>query len=51
MSSEKEQVEELEPTLAEDSSAELEDSDLEEVAGGVEDAETISHEGKFRYGK
>ena len=50
MSSEKEQVkaEELE---AEESSIELEDSDLEEVAGGTEDAATISRNSKEIYGR
>lgn len=52
MSSEKEQVtEKLEPVEAEESSVELEDSDIEEVAGGEEDAATISRLGKERWGK
>lgn len=48
MSLEKEQVkaEELE---AEESSIELEDSDLEEVAGGAKDAEQIAEESNQRY--
>lgn len=50
MSSEKEQVktEELDVTEV---SSELEDSELEEVAGGTEDAETISRQGKDRWGR
>lgn len=51
MSSEKEQVkaEELQTISDEESSVELEDTDLEEVAGGTEDAEQISR--NRRYGR
>lgn len=50
MSLDKDQVkaEELE---AEESSIELEDSDLEEVAGGTEDAETIAKISNELYGR
>lgn len=52
MSSEKDQVKSEDPDVTEaEVSTELEDSDLEEVAGGSEGGETISRQGKDRWGR
>ncbi len=48
---EQEKAEDLKVTEAEETSSELTDLNLEEVAGGAEDAETISRQGKDRWGR